>query len=57
MHRAHNPRVHFVTQAKKYGVDEYAIKYIVRHQIADITEKVYTKRDIGWLQSEIEKIV
>ena len=57
MHRAHDPRVHFVTQAKKYGVDEYAIKYIVGHQITDITEKVYTKRDIRWLQSEIEKIV
>lgn len=57
MHRAHDPRVHFVTQAKKYGVDEYAIKYIVGHQISDITEKVYTKREIGWLQSEIGKIV
>ena len=56
-HRAHDPRVHFVTQAKKYGVDEYAIKYIIGHQIADITERVYTKRDVDWLQSEIQKIV
>lgn len=56
-HRAHDPRVHFVTQAKKYGVDEYAIKYIVGHQISDITEQVYTKRELSWLQSEIEKIV
>lgn len=56
-HRAHDPRVHFVTQAKRYGVDEYAIKYIIGHQIADITERVYTKRDVDWLQSEIEKIV
>lgn len=56
-HRPHDPRVYFVTQAKKYGVDEFAIKYIVGHQIADITERVYTKRDVDWLQSEIQKIV
>ena len=30
---------------KKYKVDEYAIKYMVGHEIQDITEKVYTKRD------------
>jgi len=28
-HRPHDGRTHFVTSAKKYGVDEYAIKYIV----------------------------
>lgn len=55
-HRAHDGRMHFVTMAKKYGVDEYAIKYIVGHTITDITEKVYTKREIEWLKSEIEKI-
>lgn len=55
-HRAHDGRKHFVTAAKKYGVDEYAIKYIVGHSINDITERVYTQRDISWLQSEIEKI-
>ncbi len=32
-HRAHDGRVHFVTAAKKYKVDEYAIKYIVGHEI------------------------
>lgn len=48
--------MHFITQAKKYGVDEFAIKYIVGHAITDITEKVYTKREIGWLKTEIEKI-
>ena len=42
--------------AKKYNVDEYAIKRIVRHPIRDITEKVYTDRDIEWLKEEIEKI-
>lgn len=55
-HRAHDGRMHFVTAAKKYGVDEYAIKYIVGHSISDITEKVYTKREVDWLTDEIEKI-
>lgn len=55
-HRAHDGRMHFVTSAKKYGVDEYAIKYIVGHAINDVTEKVYTKREMDWLRTEIEKI-
>ena len=55
-HRPHDGRTHFVTSAKKYGVDEYAIKYMVGHKIADITEKVYTKREFEWLKAEIEKI-
>lgn len=55
-HRAHDGRMHFVTAAKKYQVDEYAIKYMVGHSIQDITERVYTKRDIKWLKEEIEKI-
>ena len=42
--------------AKKYHVDEYAIKYIVGHKITDIAEKTYTKRELSWLQEEIEKI-
>lgn len=55
-HRLHDGRTHFVTSAKKYGVDEYAIKYIVGHKIADITESVYTKRGPEWLREQIEKI-
>lgn len=55
-HRAHDPRKQFVSMAKKYGVDEYAIKYMVGHVITDITEKVYTNRDDAWLSFEIEKI-
>ena len=55
-HQPHDGRVHFVTMAKKYGVDEYAIKYIVGHAIPDITEKVYTKREESWLSTEIAKI-
>ncbi len=55
-HRPHDPRKHFVTLAKKYNVDEYAIKYMVGHSISDITEKVYTERDVEWLTSEMNKI-
>lgn len=55
-HRPHDGREHFVTQAKKYKVDEYAIKYMVGHRISDITERIYTEREINWLKEEIEKI-
>lgn len=55
-HRPHDGRKHFVTMAKKYKLDEYAIKYIVGHKISDITEKVYTQREFEWLKEEIEKI-
>ena len=55
-HRPHDPRKHFVTMAKKYGVDEYAIKRMIGHAIDDLTEKVYTERDIQWLREEIAKI-
>lgn len=55
-HRPHDGRKHFVTAAKKAGIDEYAIKYMVGHKISDITEKVYTQREFDWLKEEIEKI-
>ncbi len=56
-HKPHDPRKTFVSLAKYYKVDEYAIKRIVGHAITDITEKVYTERDLEWLRSEINKIV
>lgn len=55
-HRPHDGRMMFITMAKKYNVDEYAIKYMVGHAINDVTEKVYTKRELDWLKEEIEKI-
>lgn len=55
-HKPHDGRKQFVTLAKKYNVNEYAIKYIVGHKITDITENVYTDRDVSWLKEEIEKI-
>lgn len=55
-YKAHDPRLTFVTMCKKNGVDEYAIKYMVGHQISDITEDVYTDREFSWLTEEIGKI-
>ena len=55
-HKPHDGRAHFITQAKNNGMDEYAIKRIVGHKIKDVTESVYTTRDIEWLRNEIEKI-
>lgn len=55
-HRPHDCRVYFTSIAKRYKVDEFAIKRIVGHSISDITEKIYTIRDVKWLLEEIEKI-
>ena len=55
-HRPHDCRKTFATNAKRVGMDEYAIKRILGHAITDITEKIYTERDIEWLKSEIEKL-
>lgn len=55
-HRPHDGKKQFVTMAKKYKVDEYAIKYIAGHRIQDLTERVYTDRKFDWLAEEIEKI-
>lgn len=55
-HKGHDGRITFVTMAKKYNMDEYAIKRLVGHHIKDLTERVYTQRSIDWLKNEIEKI-
>lgn len=55
-HRMHDGRVTFITNAKNAEVNEYAIKRIVGHSIKDLTENVYTVRNIEWLRNEIEKI-
>lgn len=41
---------------RRFKVDEYAIKYIAGHKIKDLTERVYTDRDLEWLAEELEKI-
>lgn len=56
-HRPHDGRNTFITMAKKYKVDEFAIKRIVGHSISyDVTESVYTSRTPEWLLEEIKKI-
>lgn len=49
-------RICFVSMAKEAEMTEYALKRIVGHSIKDLTEKTYTKRNIEWLNREIEKI-
>ena len=55
-HKPHDGRKTFVTLAKEYNMDEYAIKRIVGHTISDLTERVYTDRNINWLACEMKKI-
>ena len=55
-HKPHDVRHTFVTLAKRYEVNEYALKLMVGHAIQDITEKVYTHRTAAELKKEIEKI-
>lgn len=55
-HRPHDPRTTFITRGKKCGMDEYALKEMVGHSVQDITESVYTVRDIEWLRSDLEKL-
>lgn len=55
-HKPHDMRKTFVTLAKEYNVDEWAIKRIVGHHISDITESVYTDRKTEWFIEEVEKI-
>lgn len=56
-HKPHDARKQFVTMAKRANMNEYAIKRIIGHAITDLTENIYTDRDIEWLRVEIEKIV
>ena len=55
-HRPHDPRMTFITMAKKAGIDPLVVKRLAGHRITDVTESVYTVRDLEWLRSDIEKI-
>lgn len=55
-HNPHETRHSFITQAKQCNVDDYMLKRIIGHEISDITEKVYTHRNIDELRKEIAKI-
>lgn len=55
-HRPHDPRMTFITRCQKANVDKFALKEMVGHSIQDITESVYTIRDVEWLRSDLEKM-
>ena len=55
-HRPHDSRMTFVTNAKYVGMDEYAVKEMVGHSIKDITESVYTVRNLEGLRKDLEKL-
>lgn len=55
-HRPHDPRMTFITMAKKAGINDNAVKLLAGHKITDVTEAAYTARDIEWLRSDIEKM-
>lgn len=55
-HTAYDARHTFVSKMKRAGANEYILKRIVGHSINDITEKVYTHREIEELLVEINKI-
>lgn len=52
----HCTRHTFITKAKKAGMNEFILKIIVGHKITDLTENVYTHRDINELKKEMLKI-
>nr|WP_302597637.1 tyrosine-type recombinase/integrase [uncultured Cellulosilyticum sp.] len=55
-HKPHETRHTFISKAKEYGLDEYCLKLIVGHAISDLTERVYTHRQLNQLIDEINKI-
>lgn len=55
-HTPHETRHTFISLCKDYKVDEYAIKKIVGHATSDVTEFVYTHRNLAFLTSELRKV-
>ncbi len=55
-HTPYDGRHTFITKMKDAGADEYILKRIVGHSITDITEKIYTHRNVEKLYNEILKI-
>ena len=54
-HEPHETHHTFIYRAKESGLDEYCLKLIVGHAIADLTERVYTHRQIEQLKHKINK--
>lgn len=55
-HHPHETRHTFITKAKASDMNEYIIKHIVGHSVADLTESVYTHRNFEEMKKEILKI-
>lgn len=55
-HTPYDGRHTFITNMKRAGANEYILKKIVGHSIKDVTENVYTHRDISDLINEVKKI-
>lgn len=55
-HKPHETRHTFISKAKESSLDEYCLKLIVGHAISDLTERVYTHRQVEQLKDEINKI-
>lgn len=56
LYTPHCTRHTFISLAKTYNIDDFALKRIVGHSINDVTEAVYTHRDKDFLYNEICKI-
>lgn len=52
----HCTRHTFITKAKQAGMNEFILKRIVGHKITDLTENVYTHRDLEEFKNEMLKI-
>lgn len=55
-HNPHDTRHTFASRADTYGLNKLCIKRILGHESDDITDKVYTHKDIVELLEEINKI-
>lgn len=55
-HTPHDCRHTFSTMLSNADADPLARKLLLGHNIADLTDRVYTHKDINFLRNEIEKI-
>lgn len=52
-HVLHDGQHTFSTMAKESGMDDYARKKFMWHDISDLTDRVYTHLDLEWFRTEI----
>lgn len=55
-HGTHECRHTFITLCARYGMNEHIRKKIIGHYDKDMTERIYTHRDIDEMREEIIKI-